>query len=115
VSADCIFCKIIARQLPSTILYSDDQITAFRDIHPQAKTHVLIVPNQHLVSLNDISEHDTELLGRLLEVAVQIARAEGIAETGYRVATNSGRDAQQSVDHVHFHLLGGNRLFPRLG
>ena len=115
MSVDCIFCKIIAGRLPSAMLYSDDQITAFRDIHPQATVHVLVVPNRHLVSLNDAEEQDGALLGRMLQVAVQIARDEGIAETGYRVVTNSGRDAQQSVDHLHFHVLGGNRLSPRLG
>jgi histidine triad (HIT) family protein len=97
------------------MLYADDLVTAFLDIHPQAKTHVLIVPNRHLVSLNDVDEQDTEMLGRLLQVAVQLAKTEGIAETGYRVVTNSGCDAQQSVDHLHFHLLGGNPLLPRLG
>lgn len=113
--ADCVFCKIVAGELPATILYTDDLITAFLDIHPQAKTHILIVPNRHIVSLNDVVAQDTEMLGRLLQVAVQLAKTEGIAETGYRVVTNSGRDAQQSVDHLHLHLLGGNPLSPRLG
>ncbi|HVB65845.1 MAG TPA: histidine triad nucleotide-binding protein [Nitrolancea sp.] len=112
---DCIFCKIISGQLPSAMLYADEHISAFRDIQPQAKVHVLIVPNRHLVSLNDVEEQDGTLLGKMLQVAVQIARDEGIAETGYRVVTNSGRDAQQSVDHLHFHVLGGNPLYPRLG
>jgi histidine triad (HIT) family protein len=115
VSADCIFCKIVSGQLPAAILYADDQITAFRDIEPQAKVHVLVVPNRHLVSLNDAEEQDRALLGRILQVAVRIAKDEGITETGYRVVTNSGRDARQSVDHLHFHVLGGNPLSPRLG
>ena len=113
--ADCIFCQIVAGQLPATKVYEDDEITAFRDIHPQATSHVLIIPNRHIVSLNDTSDVDVELLGRILRVAVKIAKEEGLAESGYRVSTNTGRDAQQSVDHLHFHVLGGNALQPRLG
>ncbi len=113
--ADCIFCQIVAGRVPATKLYEDDEITAFRDIQPQANSHVLIIPNRHIVSLNDTSDDDIELLGRILRVAVKIAKEEGLADTGYRVSTNTGRDAQQSVDHLHFHVLGGNALLPRLG
>jgi histidine triad (HIT) family protein len=115
VPDDCIFCKIVAGELPATVVYRDDEIMAFRDIHPQAKSHILIIPTRHVVSLNDTTDEDVQLLGRLLRVAVKLAQEEGIAESGYRVVTNSGRDAQQSVDHLHLHLLGGNRLVPRLG
>lgn len=113
--ADCIFCQIVAGQLPATMLYQDDEITAFRDIQAQAASHVLIIPNRHIASLGDTSDADIELLGRILRVAVKLAREEGIADSGYRVATNTGHDAQQSVNHLHFHLLGGNTLLPRLG
>jgi histidine triad (HIT) family protein len=115
VPADCIFCQIVAGQLPATMLYQDDEITAFRDIQAQATSHVLVIPNRHIASLGDTSDADIELLGRILRVAVSLAKEEGIAESGYRVVTNTGHDAQQSVDHLHFHLLGGNTLVPRLG
>lgn len=113
--ADCIFCRIVAGELPATKLYQDGEITVFRDIQPQASSHLLIIPNRHIVSLSDTSEDDIELLGRLLRIAVKIANEEGLADSGYRVVTNTGRNAQQSVDHLHFHLLGGNTLVPRLG
>ena len=113
--ADCIFCKIVAKELPATILYAHDDVTAFVDIHPQATTHVLVIPNRHLGSLNDATEGDTELLGKLIQVSARIARDQGIAASGYRVVTNTGPNAQQSVNHLHFHVIGGNALSPRLG
>lgn len=90
-------------------------MTAFRDVRPQAPTHVLIVPNQHLASMNDAREADPALLGRLLQVAAEIARREGIDHSGYRVIANTGPDADQTVHHLHLHVLGGNRLRRGLG
>jgi len=114
VVSDCIFCRIVAGDAHADIIYSDEQVTAFRDIHPQAKVHILVIPNQHFVSLNDAIEDVPDLPGRLIQAAVEVARRTGIAESGYRVATNTGADARQSVDHLHFHVLGGERLSPRL-
>lgn len=111
--SDCIFCKIIAHQAPSQMLYQDEQVSAFRDIHPVASTHVLIVPNRHIASVNDIQESDEALLGRLFSVARQIASQEGIAQSGYRLIVNTGPHAGQAVFHLHMHLIGGQRMrFP---
>jgi histidine triad (HIT) family protein len=109
----CIFCRIIAGQAPGEKLYSDEQATAFRDIHPVAPTHVLIVPNQHIASANDLTEADEPLIGHLYTIARQLAQAEGIAQSGYRLILNTGRDAGQAVFHLHLHLIGGQRMrFP---
>lgn len=104
---DCIFCRIVAHQLPADIVYQDESLTAFRDIRPQAPVHILIVPNQHLDSISDIGPEHFELLGRMFTVANQLAAQEGIAETGYRLVTNRGEQSGQSVYHLHLHLLGG--------
>ncbi|ACZ38223.1 histidine triad nucleotide-binding protein [Sphaerobacter thermophilus] len=112
---DCIFCRIVAGELPATIVYQDDEVTAFNDINPQASTHVLVIPNQHITSLNDAEETDPALLGRLLQVAAKVARDAGLAESGYRVVTNTGPDSGQTVFHLHFHVLGGNPLRLPLG
>lgn len=114
MAKDCIFCRIVAGEAPASVLYADDEITAFRDIYPQANVHVLVIPNQHFVSLNDASEAEPDLIGRLVQVAVMVAKQEGIAESGYRVVTNTGKDARQSVDHLHFHVLGGEQMSGRL-
>lgn len=114
MNPNCIFCRIVEGTAPASVVYADDEVMAFRDIHPQAKTHVLIIPKRHFVSLNDATEADPTLAGRLVQVAVAIARQEGIDENGYRVVTNTGRDACQSVDHLHFHLLGGEHMSPRI-
>ena len=106
----CIFCQIAAGEIDSEIVYRDGQVVAFRDLNPQAPTHILIIPIQHIKNLADASEEQAELLGHCNMVAAQIARAEGIAEDGYRLVTNVGADAGQSVDHLHFHLLGGRRM-----
>ena len=112
---DCIFCRIVAGELPATIVYQDDEVTAFNDINPQASTHVLVIPNQHITSLNQAEETDPVLLGRLLQVAAKVARDAGLAESGYRVVTNTGPDSGQTVFHLHFHVLGGNPLRLPLG
>ncbi len=106
----CIFCQIAAGEIDSEIVYRDEQVVAFRDLNPQAPTHILIIPTQHIENLADASEEQAALLGHCNVVAAQIAREEGIAEDGYRLVTNVGADAGQSVDHLHFHLLGGRPM-----
>jgi len=106
----CIFCRIIAGQAPADVVYQDDLVTAFRDRHPQAPTHILIVPNEHLSSVAHLRPEHAALWGRMVAVANDLARQEGIAETGYRLVTNCGPQAGQSVDHLHLHLLGGRRM-----
>ena len=110
---DCIFCKIIARKAPAQILYQDEQVTAFRDIHPVAPTHVLVVPNRHIASVNDLAEADELLAGHLFLVARIIAIQEGIDQSGYRLIANSGPNSGQLVFHLHLHVIGGQRMrFP---
>jgi histidine triad (HIT) family protein len=117
MSSDCIFCRIVRGELPADTVYQDEHVTAFRDIEPQAPTHVLVIPNYHYDSLNDAAhvEGGVTLLGRLLRVAALVARDEGVEETGYRVLTNVGQSAGQSVAHLHLHVLGGRRLNMTLG
>jgi histidine triad (HIT) family protein len=110
MNQDCIFCKIVAGQIGGTPLYQDDQVTAFRDVNPQAPVHILIVPNKHIVSLNEASDEDQVLLSRLMLTAAQLAQTEGVAEEGYRLVANTGANGGQSVFHLHLHLLAGRRL-----
>ncbi len=105
---DCLFCKIIAGEIPSTKVYEDDTIFAFRDINPQAPTHILIVPKKHIACAAELTEADGATVGHIFAVAAQLAKAEGL--TSYRVVTNSGEDAGQTVKHLHFHLMGGRKL-----
>jgi len=112
---DCIFCKIIAGEIPSTQVYQDEQVTAFRDINPAAPTHVLIIPNRHIASVNDLSVDDEQLIGHLFTVAKQIAKREGVAESGNRLIVNTGPDGGQEVFHIHLHLLGGQRMRHPMG
>lgn len=105
----CIFCKIIAREIPSTAVYQDELMYAFADINPKAPVHVLIVPREHIGSLDEAGADKRSLLGHLLWTAAEIARRKGLAN-GYRVVVNAGRDAGQSVDHLHLHLLGGRQF-----
>lgn len=107
---DCIFCKIAAGVIPADVVYQDDSVLAFRDLHPQAPTHVLVIPKRHLASLLDAGDDEALLLGRLQGAAIQVARQEGLADSGFRLVTNCGAGAGQSVFHVHVHLLGGRRL-----
>ncbi len=109
---ETIFSKIIRREIPAEILYQDDLVTAFRDIHPQAPTHVLIIPNKLIPTVNDVTPEDELMLGRLFTVARKIAEQEGIAENGYRLLVNCNRDGGQEVYHLHMHILGGRRLGP---
>lgn len=104
---DCLFCKIIERKIPSTIVYEDNRILAFNDITPQAPTHVLIVPKRHIRSLNDVGVEDEQIVGELVRRAAAIAKEKGFSESGYRTLFNTNRGAGQTVFHIHLHLLGG--------
>ena len=108
--SDCLFCKIVEGSIPSTTLYEDDEVLAFRDVDPKAPTHVLVIPRRHIASLNDAGDGDAEMLGKIVLVARKLAADEGIAEGGYRLVNNCGDDGGQAVHHIHFHLLGGRRM-----
>jgi histidine triad (HIT) family protein len=107
--SDCIFCKIVNGEIPSQIVHQDDEVVAFRDVSPQAPVHVLLVPRRHVASLDDAKDSDGALLGRLLVAARRVASQEGVSG-GYRVVTNCGPSAGQSVFHLHIHLLGGRPM-----
>ena len=109
---ETIFSKIIRREIPSDIVYQDEQVTAFRDINPQAPVHILVVPNKLIPTANDVAPEDEQVLGHMFVVAAKIAAQEGIAESGYRLMVNCNRDAGQEVYHLHLHILGGRRLGP---
>jgi len=104
----CLFCRIIAGELPATIVYRADDVVAFRDVNPQAPTHILVIPTRHIASIADTQDSDTEMLGRLITVAKQVAQAEKLS--GYRLVVNTGAQAGQSVFHLHVHLLGGRAM-----
>lgn len=108
MSIDCLFCRIIRREIPATIVREDEHTLAFRDIDPKAPTHILVIPKTHVASLNEAS--DAPMLGRLLLAARDLAKAEGIESSGYRTVVNTGGDAGQTVHHVHLHLLGGRSM-----
>ncbi len=105
--SDCLFCKIIEKDIPADIVFENDRILAFRDINPQAPTHILIIPKIHISTLNDLEDSHQELMGELLFTASKIAKSEGIYESGYRTGFNCGEAAGQTVWHIHLHLLGG--------
>ena len=107
---DCIFCKIAAQEIPADVVYSDDQVLAFRDISPQAPTHILVIPREHIATVNDLSEDHTSLIGRIVLVAKELAEADGLTESGYRLVLNTGPDGGQAVFHIHLHLFGGRPL-----
>ncbi|MEZ5578416.1 MAG: histidine triad nucleotide-binding protein [Candidatus Competibacteraceae bacterium] len=107
---DCIFCKIAAGEIPADIVYDDGEVLAFRDINPEAPVHLLLIPRQHIATLNDLSEADAALVGRLYLAGQQIAAELGVAESGYRTVINCNRDAGQLVFHIHMHLLAGREL-----
>ncbi|MEP7137776.1 MAG: histidine triad nucleotide-binding protein [Chloroflexota bacterium] len=111
----CLFCKIISSEIPGTIVFRDEQATAFRDINPVAPTHILIVPNKHIASVSAFESADEQLIGHLYTVAGQLAKSEGIAESGYRLITNTGPDAGQTVFHIHVHLIGGEPMKNPMG
>ena len=108
MSADCLFCRIVRREIPATFVYEDEHCVAFRDIGPQAPTHILVVPRQHISTLDDVN--DPLLIGRVMIAAQQIARKEKIVESGYRTVINTNAGAGQSVFHLHVHVLGGRRM-----
>lgn len=114
MAEETIFSKIIRKEIPADIVYQDDEITAFRDIRPQAPTHILIIPNKVIPTVNDVQEEDAQVLGKLFLVAAKLAKQEGIDERGYRLLVNCNRDAGQEVYHLHMHLLGGRPLGPML-
>ncbi len=107
---DCIFCKIIKGQIPSTIVYEDSDIIAFRDVDPQAPVHILVIPKKHISSLIDLKEEDELLIGKIYTVINKIAKKEEINEDGFRVIVNCGENGGQEVKHLHFHILGGKKL-----
>ena len=108
--SDCIFCKIIEWEIPSEKVYEDEEIVAFKDIDPRAPVHVLVVPVEHIPTLNDIEPAKDALLGRMVLVATQIAREKGVAESGYRILMNCNKDGGQEVFHLHLHMIGGRNL-----
>ena len=108
--ADNIFAKIVRREIPATIVYEDDRALAFRDVGPKAPVHILVIPKKDLARVSEAKAEDEPLLGHLLTVAAAVARQEGIDDTGYRLVINKGRDAGESVPHLHVHLLGGRAL-----
>ena len=114
MSEETIFSKIIRREIPADIVFQDERVTAFRDINPQRPTHILVIPNKLIPSVDDVSAEDEAVLGHLFVVAAQVAREQGIAEDGYRLLVNCGRDGHQEVMHLHMHLLGGADCGPMI-
>ncbi|MEX2663428.1 MAG: histidine triad nucleotide-binding protein [Vicinamibacterales bacterium] len=108
--ADCLFCKLLAGEIPASIVYEDERVVAFRDINPQAPTHLLVIPRRHIATLNDLEPEDDGLVGELVRRAAAIAKEQGHAERGYRVVFNCNADAGQTVFHIHLHLVGGRKL-----
>jgi len=108
--SDCLFCKLVAGQIPATIVYQNDHVVAFKDITPQAPTHVLVVPRRHIASLNDLAADDDALVGEMVRSAAAIAKDNGHAAGGYRTGFNCNADAGQTVFHLHLHLLGGRKM-----
>src|SRR4029079_11802834 len=107
---DCLFCRIIAREIPASVVYEDDRVLAFNDINPQAPSHVLVVPKRHIATLNELSADDDALVGELVRRAAAIANDRGIAASGFRTVFNTNREAGQTVFHIHLHLIGGRSL-----
>ena len=114
MASETIFSKIIRREIPADIVYQDDQVTAFKDINPQAPVHILIIPNKLIPTTNDVAPEDEQMLGHMFIVAAQVAQEQGIAESGYRLLVNCRDHAGQEVYHLHMHLLGGRPLGPML-
>jgi len=107
---DCLFCKIVKREVPASIVYEDDRVLAFNDINPQAPTHILVIPKQHVATLNDLSPDHDAMIGELVRRAAAIAKDRGLSAGGFRTVFNTNREAGQTVFHVHLHLIGGRRL-----
>jgi histidine triad (HIT) family protein len=115
INPACIFCKIAASQTPANIVFQDELVTAFRDIHPVAPTHVLIIPNKHIQSVNQAELEDEHILGRLFTTARKVAELDGISEGGYRTIVNTGVNGGQTVHHLHMHVIGGQRMKHPMG
>jgi histidine triad (HIT) family protein len=115
MAEECIFCKIVAGEVPSDIVYQDEDFLAFRDVLPKAPTHVLIIPKTHITSAAELTEGQDELVGRLVIIAKNLAEKEGIARKGYRLVINCGPEGGQVVPHLHLHLIGGRQMDARLG
>ncbi len=113
--SDCIFCKIVSGEIPCSLVYQDDKVMAFKDINPLAPVHILIISKQHIESARDINKDNSQVVGHIFEKIPGIASVAGIAESGYRVITNIGKDGGQLVPHLHFHILGGRKLETSLG
>jgi len=111
----CLFCRIATGELPSDVVYKDEEFLAFRDINPQAPIHIIIIPKAHIASLRELTNQQQRLIGRLIILATKLAQKEGIAESGYRLAVNCGTEGGQVIPHLHFHLIGGKRLSGQLG
>jgi histidine triad (HIT) family protein len=109
-AVDCLFCRIVRRELPAKILFENERLLAFEDIRPKAPVHVLVIPKDHFASLNEAPDGAEALLGEILLRARELARQKGVGESGYRVVLNTARDSGQEVFHIHFHILGGRRL-----
>jgi histidine triad (HIT) family protein len=109
---DCIFCKIVSGEIPSEKVYESDEIIAFRDINPVAKTHIQIIPRKHISTVADIPDEEMPLIGELVKVANELAKSEGVAGSGYRLVINCGKESGMEVRHLHLHLIGGRRLGP---
>ena len=107
---DCLFCRVAAMEIPADIVFEDDQVIAFRDTNPKAPVHILLIPRAHITSAASLTEANGPMLGHMFAVAAQLARDEGIAKSGFRLTTNSGAGAGQSVPHLHFHLMGGRQM-----
>ena len=107
---DCLFCKIIERKIPASIVYEDDDVVAFNDINPQGPTHVLVVPKRHIATLNDLSPDDDRLVGQVVRRAAAIAKERGVSAGGFRTVFNTNREAGQTVFHIHLHLIGGRPM-----
>ena len=111
---DCLFCKIVKGEIPSTKVYEDDEILAFNDINPAAPIHILVIPKKHITSLADMSKEDEVVVGKIYGVINKIAEEQGCKNNGYRVIVNCGKDAGQEVMHLHFHLLAGGKMGPKI-
>jgi len=107
---DCLFCKIVKREIPAKVVYEDERLLAFSDINPQAPTHILVIPKRHIESLNELAAGDDALVGEIVRRAAAIAKERGIAVSGFRTVFNTNRDAGQTVSHIHLHLLGGRSM-----
>ncbi|MFQ5840192.1 MAG: histidine triad nucleotide-binding protein [Candidatus Methylomirabilales bacterium] len=110
MTADCLFCRVLRREIPATMVFEDDQVVAFRDINPQAPVHILIIPKRHIATMNECRPEDEGLVGHLLCTGARLAKAEGRDATGFRLVVNTNADAGQSVFHLHCHLLGGRKM-----